>query len=291
VRRELKTFDAGHAQAEIALVNAFIAGWPYSRPIDEELVRHWSTLKTFQPEHMFTAWRDGEPRAFLHGEITGDTGSIMILAVGPEDVEDGVWLLGQWERVLAEKGVKESRGPGWRSGPFYAGFVIGQEPYLPSWAGGAIESFVRAGHRLGLTAVVMVRDLSEPVEQDGTPPSYAIVEVTRAAEYEARAFGYHAMREDRLAAHCYARLYPKLLSPAGKPVGQIGDVGTEPEHRNQGLARAMVQMSLRRLAEMGAGEALIATGLDNFPALRAYERAGFQRRHLITEWLKDMRVT
>ncbi len=148
--RELRTFDAGNPQAEIALVNAFTAGWPYSRPIDRALVRHWQTLAGFRAEHMLTAWRDGEPRAFLHGEITeGDTGSIVILAVLPECVQDGAWLLGQWEHLLAQGGLKHSRGPGARSQPFYGGFVIGREPYLPSWATGAIESFVRAGHRMG----------------------------------------------------------------------------------------------------------------------------------------------
>ena len=59
-----------------------------------------------------------------------------------------------------------------------------------------------------------------------------------------------------------------MLDADGKPTGQIGNVTTESEHRNRGLARIMVAMSLRRLAEMGGGEALIATGLDNEPALR-----------------------
>jgi ribosomal protein S18 acetylase RimI-like enzyme len=289
LNRELRTFDPGQPDVEIALVNAFTAGWPYSRRIDRALVGHWCTVGSFQPEHMLTAWRDGRPRAFLHGELAGhDTGGIMILAVLAEHAEDGAWLLGQWERMLAEKGLKRSRGPGWRSGAFYGGFVIGQEPYLPSWATGAIESFVRAGYRMGPSDVLLVRDLSEPVRQDPTPEGYEIVEVEPEPEYDASVFGYHAVCKGRKAAHAYARLYPKLASAAGKPVGQIGNVTTEPEHRNRGLARTMVQMALRRLAEMDAGEALIATGLENLPALRAYERAGYRRRHLITEWMKDI---
>lgn len=291
MKRELRTFDADNPEPEIALVNAFTAGWPYSRPIDHALVRHWRTLESFQPEHMLTAWRDGEPRAFLHGWLAGgDTGCVMIVAVRPEHAEDGAWLLAQWEGVLAEKGLKHSWGPDWRSGAFYGGFVIGQEPYLPFWATGAIESFVRAGHRMEPPGILLVRDLSEPVRQDPTPEGYEIVNVEPPLEYEASVFGYHAAREGAKAAYVYARLYPKLPSAAGKPVGQIGGVTTEPEHRNKGLARTMVQMALRRLAEMGAGEALIATGLENYPALRAYERAGFKRRHLITEWMKDIQA-
>jgi ribosomal protein S18 acetylase RimI-like enzyme len=166
--------------------------------------------------------------------------------------------------------------------------VIGLEPYLPSWGTGAIESFVRAGYRMGPSDVVLVRDLSEPVQQDPMPDGYEIVEVEPAPEYDADVFGYHALRHGRKAAHCYARCYPHLLSPSGQAIGQIGNVTTEPEHRNRGLARTMVQMSLARLAEKGAGEALIATGLENGPALHAYERTGYRRRYLITEWMKDL---
>ena len=52
----------------------------------------------------------------------------------------------------------------------------------------------------------------------------------------------------------------------------------------------MVKLCLRRLAEMGAEEVLISTGLNNPPALRAYENAGFRRRHSINEWSKDLRA-
>jgi len=36
----------------------------------------------------------------------------------------------------------------------------------------------------------------------------------------------------------------------------------------------------------GAAQVLISTGLENTPALRAYERAGFVRRHNQNEWQK-----
>ena len=71
-------------------------------------------------------------------------------------------------------------------------------------------------------------------------------------------------------------------------MGQIGHVGTDAEHRGKGLSRVMVQMCLMRLREWGASEALIATGLDNFPALRSYENAGFERRYNTNEWSKTL---
>jgi hypothetical protein len=42
-------------------------------------------------------------------------------------------------------------------------------------------------------------------------------------------------------------------------------------------------------AEMGAGDVLIGTGLNNLPALKAYEAVGFQRRHSINGWSKQLR--
>ena len=50
-----------------------------------------------------------------------------------------------------------------------------------------------------------------------------------------------------------------------------------------------MKLCLKRLQEWGAAEALIATGLDNYPALRSYERAGFVRRYNINEWSKDLK--
>jgi len=45
---------------------------------------------------------------------------------------------------------------------------------------------------------------------------------------------------------------------------------------------------LQQFHEWGAAEALIATQFSNTLALRAYERAGFERRHNINEWTKKI---
>lgn len=92
----------------------------------------------------------------------------------------------------------------------------------------------------------------------------------------------------RQVSKCGARQYPKLLVADGRPIGQIGYVGTEEAHRGRGLATLMTAMCLKRLFRTGAGEVLISTGLDNPAALRAYEKAGFRRRHYVTEWTKAL---
>jgi ribosomal protein S18 acetylase RimI-like enzyme len=50
----------------------------------------------------------------------------------------------------------------------------------------------------------------------------------------------------------------------------------------------MTTMCARDLRAMGASEALVTTSLENFPALRAYERAGFSRKHFLMEWSKTL---
>jgi GNAT superfamily N-acetyltransferase len=60
-----------------------------------------------------------------------------------------------------------------------------------------------------------------------------------------------------------------VISQAGTILAQVGPVATEKVHRGKGLATALVQRCLSWMQAHGAGVALISTGLDNTPALRA----------------------
>ncbi len=158
----------------------------------------------------------------------------------------------------------------------------------PHWAVECTQAYIRAGYHISQAEALMVRDLNKDVVVDPSPDGYRIIDVARCAEYDADAFGYLAFYRGEEIAHCYARLYPNLKNPVGGSVGQIGDVGTAEAHRNKGLARVMTQMCLWKLKALGATEVLISTGLDNAPALRAYERAGFERRHHACEWTRTL---
>jgi mycothiol synthase len=62
------------------------------------------------------------------------------------------------------------------------------------------------------------------------------------------------------------------------PVNRIGDfgpLGALPAYRRQGLARAALLESLRRMKERGMVRVCISTGVSNTPALRLYESVGF----------------
>ncbi len=284
---ELRAFSADTEADPVALVNAYTAGWPYTRRIDAELVAHWRTLgERYQPERLLLAYREGTPRAFLHGERAGDVHYVHLLAVAPEAVEEGVSLLAHAEAQARAEGAARLCGPTCDSGRWYGGYILGLEPYHPHWAVAATQALVRAGYHMTQCDVLMVAEApAEAVE--GLPPAgYEIAGAACAPEFKARVFRLVAQRDGQEVATCGGRLYPELIGSSGRPIGQLGFVGTEAAHRGRGLATALVRRALARLWEWGAGEVLISTGLENGPALRAYERAGFRRRHNQNEWQK-----
>ena len=79
-----------------------------------------------------------------------------------------------------------------------------------------------------------------------------------------------------------------LLLKEGKPVAktafnavtkeavQVGGVYTPPANRRNGYARAAVAASLTDARDEGASSAVLFTGIDNYPAQKAYEALGFE---------------
>lgn len=284
---EIRQFSRETEGDAVGLVNEYIASWPYTRPVDAQLIEHWKTLgERYQPNNMLVAYRGGAARCFLHGEREGDQHFVHLLALAAGAVEDGVALLQQVEEQARSGGVRRVCGPTCTSGMFYGGYILGLEPYHPHWAAEATEAFVQAGFAISQSDTLMVADMAQPVAPATVPTGYAIEDGRADAEFGARAFRLVALFDGEEVATCGGRAYPKLRSHAGRPIGQLGFVGTDEPHRGRGLATALVTRSIERLREWGAGLALISTGLENTPALRAYERAGFRRKHLVTEWSK-----
>jgi len=271
------------------VINAYTAGWPYSKPVTSELIAHWKTLGSrYQPEEMALVCRRGKPTAFRHGEMGKTTYQVHLLAMVPGAVSDGMRLIEEAEAKARAAGAEWLRGPTAASAMFYGGYICGLEPYHSDRGIDGTDLFIQAGFRISSPEVILVAARSSITDVRSIPPEYQVVEANMDAEFEARAFRYAALLDGKEVASCGARLYPGLLCPAGGPVGQIGHVGTDELHRNKGLATALTQRSLARLREWGAAEVLVTTNVDNLPALKAYERAGFRRRHLVMEWEKRL---
>jgi mycothiol synthase len=68
--------------------------------------------------------------------------------------------------------------------------------------------------------------------------------------------------------------------------GAFEPVGTHPDHRRRGLAKAVMCEGLRRLKELGATVAFVGTGYDA-PANRLYESVGFTEVDVVDRWQKE----
>jgi len=286
---EIRAFSDETKQDAVGVINAYLAGWPYTRMVDDTLIAYWKTLDRFQPENVWVAYRSGQPCAFLHGEVEqGKQVNIHLLAMIPQALEQGLQLLQRIENKAHENGITHLIGPYSRASCFYGGYILGYEPYHPHWAAEATEAYVRAGFRISHPGVLMVMDVRQDIAVGALHPDYDIVEAPDRNEFDARAFGYHALYRGEKVAHCYARLYPNLKTPGDATVGQIGNVATDQAHRRKGLASLMSRMCLKQLQKWGAGEVLVGTGLDSTSAIRTYEKIGFCRRYNINEWSKGL---
>jgi len=286
---DIRPFGPDTRDDAVALINHYTGGWPYSRPVDDALLSRWATLTpSWQPAHVLIAYRNGLPVAFVHGERSRHRHFIHLLAVLRGRAADGAVLLQYVQDEAAIDGVGLIVGPNCMAGTFYGGYVLGLEPFHPHWAADTTESYVRAGFRLSHAGVLLTLTLRREPDIDMPPAPYQFTETDGEAEFDAQTFRYVATIGDSGAevGTCGGRVYPRLRDEWGRPVGQIGHVETSERHRNRGIARIMVQMTLRRLHALGVSTVLIATGLDNAPALRCYERAGFERWHSINEWSK-----
>lgn len=79
-------------------------------------------------------------------------------------------------------------------------------------------------------------------------------------------------QEGRLVAAGGTHLYS-----AEESVGAVGNVYTHRSHRNRGLASAITTAVARRLIERGTDTIVLNVRSENEPAIRVYERLGFQR--------------
>lgn len=277
-------------QDGLDLVNTYTSGWPYTRPVDRELFSYWKTLGgAYQPENMLVLYdAHNRPVAFLHGQQNATNYTVHILAIADGAVDAGETLLREAESRACAAGVTTFTGPGPASRPFYGGFVLGSEPCHPHWATEGTQAYIQAGYRVWISSVLMSTDLARVREPGECPAGYRVRELESDQEYLAHKFGVGMFCNDKQIAYVFARQYPDVTGLRGESVGQIGGVGTDEEHRGRGIAKHLTAVALQRLRAMGCGEALIATSLDNCPALRAYENAGFRRRHFICIWSKDV---
>lgn len=66
----------------------------------------------------------------------------------------------------------------------------------------------------------------------------------------------------------------------------IGNVATQPDYRNRGIGRAVVEACIQYAASRGARYIALQVDVNNQPALHLYEKLGFRRLGEVTHYLR-----
>lgn len=89
----------------------------------------------------------------------------------------------------------------------------------------------------------------------------------------------HLLAERNVVAHRASSgrtLVGFILSRHAAGEAEILSVAVAASRRSKGLARALLNLHMRRLAGLGARSIFLEVGEDNVPALKLYRRAGFR---------------
>jgi GNAT superfamily N-acetyltransferase len=144
------------------------------------------------------------------------------------------------------------------------------------------------------------------------PPGYAIRHVRGEGELPARVEVHRAaFHPSRMTIEKYRRLIEMdhyaferdlvVEAPDGSlaaftmvwwdPVARVGEfepVGTHPDHRAKGLARAVNLAGLHLLRQLGARDALVFSRTTNAASEALYASAGFQRATVHRAWTRPL---
>lgn len=123
---------------------------------------------------------------------------------------------------------------------------------------------------------------SEPVLSEAGPRDSAIIAAVHAVSFQ-RGWSedeFERLLTDRsVIAHrstAGRTLTGFILSRMAAGEAEILSVAVAPSRRGKGLARALLNHHLRRLAGLGIHAVFLEVGKDNAPALSLYRRSGFK---------------
>jgi mycothiol synthase len=175
------------------------------------------------------------------------------------------------------------------------------------------------GFRLGgqFSEVDMLRSLDEPIPEPVVPPGCQVRSFAGMAEITNRASAqrevWHPWTVGDVSDDDYARFMRlpgyeldldvvtvardgviaayvnNWLDPLNR-IGDLGPVGTRAVYRRQGLARAALLESLRRMRARGMVRACISTGVANTSAIPLYESIGFRIVNRYLEYVQTGRA-
>lgn len=97
--------------------------------------------------------------------------------------------------------------------------------------------------------------------------------------------GYVAIVDGKLVGN--VSIYPANWSADAGKAWLIANVGTHPNYRQRGIARQLMEVCMKLIAQKGATYAILQVDYDNHKAIDLYEGMGFVRERAFTKWIRS----
>lgn len=167
-------------------------------------------------------------------------------------------------------------------------------------------------------AICMARSLREPIPAPQLPSGFVIRPVAGeqeigaflslhydafGARYKSTEYRQAFMREPdyipaldlvavapdgTFASLCVCSIDREEHERTGHAVGWTDPIGTRPQFRRLGLARALILEGFQRLKDHGVETVMLGTGSDNTAAIRIYESLGYRTIHTILSYSREV---
>jgi ribosomal protein S18 acetylase RimI-like enzyme len=82
-------------------------------------------------------------------------------------------------------------------------------------------------------------------------------------------------------------VYPADWPSSMGPAWIIANVAVHPEYQRRGIARRLMQATLKMIEQRGGGRAILQVDYDNTGAIRLYESLGFIKERAFTTWWRS----
>jgi ribosomal protein S18 acetylase RimI-like enzyme len=83
--------------------------------------------------------------------------------------------------------------------------------------------------------------------------------------------------DGKVVGYAYAGMEGYDYMALRGPAGALYDILVDPEYREHGIGRTLLEATIAALAEQGAPRVVLSTAEKNEPAQRLFARAGFRR--------------
>lgn len=301
---------------EVALLNVHDDDYTHSdaefRELWELLVESYSITR--RPHNWFFArlenWRyasPDRPASFFTGNVhlwRNEAGQLVGFCIS-EYGDKGIHLQNHPDYRFVEADMLSWIEGKWGRGKEYV------ETYAGLYDTGRQELLARSGYQdLGDNGHMWVYDVSSPYPVADLPPGFHIQTMADNGDKRARiaveskTFDSADLNQEwfdgKSSAPSYSRdLDFSLVSPGGEhvafcvawidprnQVAEVDPVGTHPDYRRRGFAKAVVSECFRRLGARGVRHAYIGSGPEPYVSNRLYESLQPVERYQENRWIK-----